>query len=118
MSVEKQCWIKEAPRTLFFQIERVVFDKEKVALRKIHDKFEFPREFHVDPFMQTNKAKSLEIRHSANKLRKEKAAVEEGLGRLTNYDGSNIGLDRVMQLTLKALQGSGMEVENDPTGFP
>jgi hypothetical protein len=70
VSVEKQCWIKEAPRTLFFQIERVVFDKEKVSLRKIHDKFEFPREFHVDPFMEANKLQSLKIRSEVNKLRK------------------------------------------------
>jgi len=44
--------------------------------------------------------------------------VEDGLNSLTNYDGSQVGLDRVLQLTLKLLERSGMEVENDPTAFP
>lgn len=57
-------------------------------MRKIHDRFEFPREFHVDPFMQINQVQSLQIRSEVNKLRREKAGVEDGLNRLANYDGA------------------------------
>lgn len=69
--------------------------------------------------MQKNKVQSLQIRYQVNKLRKEKSTVEEGLNRLVNYEGSSIGLDKVLQLTLKALdKNASMEVEQDPTVFP
>ena len=41
------------------------------------------------------------------------------MNRLVNYEGSSIGLDKVLQLTLKALdKNASMEVEQDPTVFP
>lgn len=62
MTVEKQTWIKDPPKTLFFQIERVLYDKETKNLKKIHDEFDFPKEFYIDPFLESNKEKSLQIR--------------------------------------------------------
>jgi len=55
VGVEKQSWIKKAPKTLFFQIDRVLFDKESGQLKKINDEFDFPETFYIDPFLLQNK---------------------------------------------------------------
>lgn len=37
VGVEKQSWIKKAPQTLFFQIDRVIYDKESGQQIKINE---------------------------------------------------------------------------------
>lgn len=55
IGVEKHSWIKEAPKTLFFQIDRVTYDKTSQTLQKVNDLFDFPTTFYIDPFLQKNK---------------------------------------------------------------
>lgn len=67
--MEKQSWIKKAPTTLFFQIDRVVFDKQAGQLKKINDEFDFPLTFFIDPFLLKNKDKALAVQKNVRKLR-------------------------------------------------
>jgi hypothetical protein len=72
IGVDKHTWIKEAPRTLFFQIDRVVYDKVTLTPQKINDPFDFPTVFYVDPFLLKNKDRALEIQKAVRGLRKER----------------------------------------------
>ena len=70
--MEKQSWIKEAPKTLFFQIDRVIYNKESQTLQKINDSFDFPTVFYIDPFLLKNKEKALQIQKKVRELRQKK----------------------------------------------
>ena len=72
IGVEKQSWIKEAPKTLFFQIDRVIYNKESQTLQKINDSFDFPTVFYIDPFLLKNKEKALQIQKKVRELRQKK----------------------------------------------
>jgi hypothetical protein len=67
--VEKHSWIKEAPKTLFFQIDRVVYDKATLTPQKINDVFDFPTTFYIDPFLLKNKVQALKIQKEVRHLR-------------------------------------------------
>ena len=70
IGVEKHSWIKTPPKTLFFQIHRVEYDKKTMALQKINDMFDFPTTFYIDPFLLKNKDRALVIQKSVRSLRK------------------------------------------------
>ena len=69
VGVEKQSWIKKAPKTLFFQIDRVIFNKETCQLQKINDEFDFPNTFYIDPFLLKNRDQALQVQKKVRKLR-------------------------------------------------
>lgn len=120
VTVEKQTWIKEPPKTLFFQIERVLYDKEIKNLKKIHDSFDFPKEFYIDPFIIDNKEKSLKIRKEVTKLRQTKVRLLENLRKLENYNDSNLSISKILEETIsflevqnqQAMVGEGEEFSN------
>ena len=120
VTVEKQTWIKEPPKTLFFQIERVLYDKESQNLRKLHDQFDFPREFYIDPFLLENKEKSLLIRKEVTKLRQTKVRLLENLRKLENFNESSLSIGRILEETVAFLEmqsqqpmlGEGEEYSN------
>ncbi len=70
IGVEKHSWIKKTPKTLFFQIDRVVYDKTAQTLKKINDHFDFPTVFYVDPFLEKNKVQALNMQKTVRNLRK------------------------------------------------
>lgn len=70
IGVEKHSWIKQAPKTLFFQIDRVIYDKAAQNLKKVNDTFDFPTTFYIDPFLQKNKDRALLIQKTVKGLRR------------------------------------------------
>lgn len=56
ITAKKDSFITRAPDILFFQLQRVVYDKER-GLYKANDTFRFPKEMHIDPFLEKNKEK-------------------------------------------------------------
>ncbi len=72
IGVDKHTWIKEAPKTLFFQIDRVVYDKATLTPHKINDVFDFPKVFFIDPFLHKNKETALKLQNSVRSLRQKK----------------------------------------------
>ena len=72
IGVEKHSWIKEAPKTLFFQIDRVIYDKSTQTSKKINDTFDFPTTFYIDPFLHKNKERALTIQKTVRGLRRQK----------------------------------------------
>lgn len=113
VGVEKQSWIKEAPKTLFFQIDRVIFNKEKATLEKINDEFDFPQVFYIDPFLNKNKVQALEIQKRVRKLREEKAQYKEALKQLEKYGEKGLNLLDLLEHTTQFLsdQNSFMDTE-------
>jgi len=62
-------WIQRPPEFLFFQLQRVVFDKENGAI-KINDRFAFEKEIYLDRFLLENKEEAIQINKTINDLRK------------------------------------------------
>lgn len=90
--VQKQCWIKEAPKTLFFQIDRVIYDKQKLTLEKVNDVFEFPKVFYIDPFLLKNKEEALKVQGKVRNLRKQKDQYEKALLKIQHFGEKEISL--------------------------
>ena len=66
---EGSMWIQRPPEFLFFQLQRVVFDKENGAI-KINDRFAFEKEIYLDRFLLENKEEAIQINKTINDLRK------------------------------------------------
>jgi len=70
---------------LFFQIDRVVYDKNTLTPQKINDNFDFPNTFYIDPFLLKNKEPALKIQKSVKNLRKEKEKYISALESIQKY---------------------------------
>lgn len=92
VGVEKQSWIKTPPKTLFFQIDRVTFDKEKCMLVKSNEEFEFPNIFYIDPFLLKNRNEALQVQKKVRKLREEKQKYSDALKKMEKFGEKNINL--------------------------
>ncbi|EGR31008.1 ubiquitin carboxyl-terminal hydrolase family protein, putative [Ichthyophthirius multifiliis] len=61
VQADKYNWIKKAPKTLFFQLQRVIYDKETKNLKKINDFFQIEKEIYLERFMYSQKEAYLQI---------------------------------------------------------
>jgi hypothetical protein len=99
IGVEKHSWIKEAPKTLFFQIDRVIYDKSSQTLQKINDLFDFPTTFYIDPFLQKNKEQALKIQKSVRNLRRDKENYLSALETISKYGEKEFDLLEMLKYT-------------------
>lgn len=111
--MEKQSWIKKAPKTLFFQIDRVIFEKETGQLKKINDEFSFPTVFYIDAFLLENKSEALAAQKKVRKLRVEKEKYTDALKRFQKFGEKNLNLLDMLGSTITFLkhQNDPMETE-------
>ena len=115
IGVEKHSWIKEAPKTLFFQIDRVVYDKNTLTPQKINDIFDFPTVFYIDPFLHKNKESALKIQNSVRSLRQKKDHYLNALEAIEKYGAKKFNLLDLLGETygFLELQNNHMETENE-----
>ncbi len=99
IGVVKHSWIKEAPKTLFFQIDRVIYDKSSQTLQKITDLFDFPTTFYIDPFLQKNKEQALKIQKSVRNLRRDKENYLSALETISKYGEKEFDLLEMLKYT-------------------
>lgn len=123
VGVEKQSWIKVAPKTLFFQIDRVVFNKETCQLQKINDEFDFPTTFFIDPFLLKNKEQALLVQKKVRKLRNEKEKYSNALRQLEKFGNNNLNLLDLLGDTTNFLESQKVNAEaedelENPVSFP
>lgn len=88
----KSSFIKSPPGTLFFQLQRVVFDKQKGSSTKINDKFTFEKEIYIDRVLDENKEVYVKIREKVQKLKARMQCYEEALKKIKNFNNSEINL--------------------------
>eukprot|EP00828_Plagiopyla_frontata_P012320 TRINITY_DN17024_c0_g1_i1.p1 TRINITY_DN17024_c0_g1~~TRINITY_DN17024_c0_g1_i1.p1 ORF type:complete len:671 (-),score=112.39 TRINITY_DN17024_c0_g1_i1:141-2153(-) len=93
---KKQNFLIQAPQLLFFQLSRVMYDKDLQALCKINDEFVFEKEIFIDRFMLKNKEVLMKTRESVKQLRKEAEGYEKALKELKNFQESNSNLVDIM----------------------
>lgn len=115
IGVDKHSWIKEAPKTLFFQIDRVLYDKATLAPHKINDSFDFPPVFYIDPFLHRNRHTALQLQNSVRTLRHKKEQYLNALEAIEKYGTKKMNLLDLLGETESFLesQGSKMETENE-----
>lgn len=92
IGVEKHSWIKEAPKTLFFQIDRVVYDKATLAPHKVNDSFDFPTTFYIDPFLHRNRHHALSLQKSVRSLRHNKDRLLAAIQAIERPGGREVSL--------------------------
>lgn len=114
IGVEKHSWIKEAPKTLFFQIDRVVYDKNTLTPQKINDIFDFPTVFYIDPFLHKNKETALKIQNSVRSLRQKKEHYLNALEAIEKYGAKKFNLLDILGETHSFFeqQKNSMDTEN------
>jgi ubiquitin carboxyl-terminal hydrolase 25 len=121
--VEKHSWIKEAPKTLFFQIDRVVYDKATLAPQKINDTFDFPTIFYIDPFLHRNKDTALKLQNSVRSLRQKKDQLLGAIEAIERHGARKVNLIDLLGDTRSFLEAesNSMEMEGEldaPTSLP
>ncbi|KAL4443149.1 hypothetical protein ABPG74_002216 [Tetrahymena malaccensis] len=138
VSAQKYNWIKRAPKTLFFQLQRVIFDKEKGCLKKLNDSFNFENEIYLERFTEERSKDYLRIREQVKKLISEKQQYEIALDNINQYSShlsqnqtksstkkeenkdqqSNLGLLSALESTILFLQTNSKKAEVNPLVDP
>lgn len=79
---------KTLPKMLTFQLNRVVY--QDGGLRKLHDKFEFPKILYPDRFLYANRRLKRKLRQRHIQLLSQLRTLEDRLQLFKEYNGKNL----------------------------
>ncbi|KAL0225213.1 hypothetical protein RCL1_003125 [Eukaryota sp. TZLM3-RCL] len=86
-----------------FAIQRYRYDASQKETRKLHDKFSFPLQIHGKRYKLENQDMIDSVHHQREVLQEELSVKESALSTLTNFEGTNLPLSRVLSATCKFL---------------
>jgi ubiquitin carboxyl-terminal hydrolase 25/28 len=109
---EKSNWLLRAPETLFFQLQRVVFDKENGVV-KLNTPFHFEKEIYIDRFLLQNKDVATKIKVQVDSLKAHLTALEQALAKMNNYNDSNMEILKILDLSTEFLKAQIIEEKLD-----
>ncbi|KAL4453036.1 hypothetical protein ABPG73_015873 [Tetrahymena malaccensis] len=108
---EKAGWITKSPEVLMFQIQRVVYLKEKGIAEKLNTPFHFEKEIYIDRFLLENRAYILRNKPKLKALKKKRDDIKKEIQSLKNYQNSNFSILNIMQMQLDFLKIKEQEFE-------
>lgn len=111
VTAKKEYWIVNSPKILFFQVQRVIYDKEKGS-NKINDKFFFDKEIFIDRFLLQNKPIIVKNEGLLTQLKKQKQDFEQQLKIYQNFDQTGLNIVQILSSACKFLK----EKEEDLLG--
>ncbi|CAK60951.1 unnamed protein product (macronuclear) [Paramecium tetraurelia] len=112
----KYNWIHSPPQKLSFQIQRVIYCKEKNDLIKQNDEFTFDEEIYLDRFLIENREKYLETRIQNKEFKSKQKKIKQGLQQLTKFNDQH-DLQDVLTNTIKFLEMQNVENNEHAANF-
>lgn len=103
-TVIQEIWPQKFPGVLLFQIQRVKYDLASNNTIKINKAFQFPQEVYPDRFLLQNKEKCTVIRKNMLELKKKARILEKQIEEFTNFQNSEIPLEKVLENVLEFLE--------------
>eukprot|EP00331_Platyophrya_macrostoma_P026999 CAMPEP_0176452540 /NCGR_PEP_ID=MMETSP0127-20121128/28602_1 /TAXON_ID=938130 /ORGANISM="Platyophrya macrostoma, Strain WH" /LENGTH=1000 /DNA_ID=CAMNT_0017841025 /DNA_START=38 /DNA_END=3040 /DNA_ORIENTATION=- len=100
---EKESWITKAPDTLFFQLQRVVFNKDIADIQKLDNPFQFEKEIYIDRFLLEHKEIATKIRTEVKALKRRLASLELALSKINSYKDTGFDILAVLGVATEFL---------------
>ncbi len=100
---EQEYWITRAPNVLFMQIQRVVFDKEAKAPRKVFNPVHFYKTIYIDRYMLKNRRTSTTIRSKVLTCRRNIRALRAALEKFQSYGHGKSSIQNSLKSTVEFL---------------
>ncbi|CAD8205429.1 unnamed protein product [Paramecium octaurelia] len=112
----KYNWIHSPPQKLSFQIQRVIYCKEKNDLIKQNDEFTFDEEIYLDRFLLENRVKYLETRIQNKEFKSKQKKIKLGQQQLAKFNDQH-DLQDVLTNTIKFLEMQSVENNEHAANF-
>ncbi|CAD8082254.1 unnamed protein product [Paramecium primaurelia] len=104
----KYNWIHQPPQKLSFQIQRVIYCKDKNDLIKQNDEFIFDEEIYLDRYLMENSQKYLETRIQNKEFKSKQKKIKLSQQQLTKFNEQN-DLQDVLNNAIKFLEMQNQE---------
>eukprot|EP01062_Namystynia_karyoxenos_P080286 TRINITY_DN8619_c0_g1_i1.p1 TRINITY_DN8619_c0_g1~~TRINITY_DN8619_c0_g1_i1.p1 ORF type:complete len:1034 (+),score=335.03 TRINITY_DN8619_c0_g1_i1:110-3103(+) len=104
---QKQVWFQDLPEILTFQLQRVLFDRERQETTKNRQRIQYPLRLILDRYHTSSAETTRKVRKEVVKLREKLDQAEKRLSDLHNHDGSGMSLCEMLRKVSAAFPERG-----------